>query len=85
MRTGLVVFGVVFVVLSGVLYLLSSQTFSATTMTSTPTDSDVRVSSASVNIPWEITAGIFLVGIVMTVFGLIMPGMHDVRDVRVYE
>jgi len=75
MRTSLIVFGVIFLVIGGLFYFMPMQQFSAgTTTTESGSATDVRTSSASVNIPveWAYASGI--IGFIFLLLGLAIPG-----------
>jgi len=74
MKTSLIVFGVIFLVLGGLLYFVPLQQFKADTTTVGAGGSDTRTSSASLTIPigWAYASAI--IGFVLLVFGLAIPG-----------
>lgn len=73
MRASLIIFGVIFLVIGALLYLVPMQSFQANTTTSGNGNTDVRSSSASVTVPvgWAYASAI--VGVVLLIFGLAIP------------
>ena len=69
MRTGLIIFGIIFLVIGGLLYFIPMQNFSA----QTTSGSDSRTSSASVTVPveWAYASGI--IGFLLLVLGFAIP------------
>jgi hypothetical protein len=78
MRTSLIVFGVIFLVLGGFFYFVPILNLSADTSTASGGSTDVRTSSASVTIPvgWAYASAI--IGFVLFVIGLAVPGRSRV-------
>ena len=70
MRISLVIFGVIFLVIGGLLYLVPMQEIKADTTTIGNGDTDTRTSSARVTIPvgWAFASAI--IGFVLLIFGL---------------
>jgi hypothetical protein len=82
MRTGLIVFGVIFLVLGGFLFFRPSQTAQATTTTVGEATADTRTSYATVTAPPSLTYASLLIGLVLLVLGFALPGprapvVHD--------
>ena len=73
MRTGLIIFGVIFLVIGVLLYFVPVQEIKADTTTVGADDLDARTSTASVTVPrgWAIAAG--TIGLVLLILGLVIP------------
>jgi hypothetical protein len=78
MKTGLVVFGIIFLVLGALLYLVPGQEFRANTTSVGDGNVDTRTSSASVVIPVQWAYAIGIIGLLLFVIGLIAPGSQVV-------
>jgi hypothetical protein len=74
MRTSLIVFGVIFLVIGGFLYLMPSQTAQATTTTVGENSSDTRTSYATVSVPLPVTYALLVIGLILAVLGFALPG-----------
>lgn len=77
MRTSLIIFGVIFLVIGGLLYFVPMQEF----MASTTTSGDIaRTSSARITIPiaWAIASGI--IGFVLLILGIVVPSPVIIRS-----
>jgi len=74
MRTSLVIFGVIFLVIGIALYLVPMQVIKANTTTIGNGGADTRTSSASVTVPiiWAFASAI--IGLVLLILGLVIPG-----------
>lgn len=81
MRFGLVVLGIIFLVLGGVLNFYPSQTFSAQTNVAAPGESNVVNSSAMLNIPVEWSYALLIMGALFLLIGLVMPGPTNTKVV----
>jgi hypothetical protein len=81
MRTSLIIFGVIFLVVGGLLYLMPMQVLRADTTTVGNGNIDSRTSSARVTVPvgWAIAS--VIIGFVLFVLGL-FPGPVTIRDSR---
>ena len=83
MRTSLIIFGVIFLVIGGLLYFVPMQQISADTTTASGNGNvDTRVSTASVAVPigWAYASAI--IGFVLLMLGILIPGpiaRHDPR------
>jgi len=73
MRTSLIIFGVIFLVIGGLLYLVPMQKITANTTTTGDTGTDTRTSSARVTVPAEWAFASALIGFILLVFGLAIP------------
>ena len=73
MKTGLIVFGVIFFVIGGLFFFLPSQTAQATTTTVGETTTDTRTSYATVSIPLPVTYAVLLIGLILLVLGFATP------------
>src|SRR3989338_2773521 len=74
MRTGLLVLGVIFLVLGGVLYFIPELTAGATTAVVDAEGADTRTAYASVLVSWPIILATLLIGLVLFLLGLALPG-----------
>lgn len=74
MKASLVIFGVIFLVVGVLLYLIPLQQISADTTTTGGGDVDTRTSSASVTVPVEWAYASAIIGFVLLVLGLVIPG-----------
>lgn len=74
MRASLVIFGVIFLVIGVLLYLVPLQQISANTSTAGGGSVDTRTSSASVSVPvvWAYASAV--IGFVLLLLGLLIPG-----------
>ena len=73
MRTGLIAFGIIFLVLGIMAYFIPTQTTSATTTTVAPDRTDTRTSYTSFDIPWVVTNAVLIIGGILMLAGLIIP------------
>lgn len=71
MKTGLIVFGVIFLVLGAVLYFIPTQTAGASTTTITEQGRDTARSYASVQVPWALSVAMIIIGFLLLVLGII--------------
>lgn len=81
MRTSLIVFGVIFLVIGGLLYFVPIQKISAnTTTTSAEGNVDNRTSSAKLTIPivWAYAAAI--IGFILLILGFAIPNSNKRSD-----
>lgn len=78
MRVSLIVFGVIFLVIGGLLYFVPLQQIQADTTTT----GDVRTSSASISVPvgWAYASSIL--GGILLILGLMIPAVSGVKGVR---
>ena len=82
MRTGLIIFGVIFLVVGALLYFVPMQQIQADTTTTEGGNTDTRTSSASVTVPvqWAYATGI--IGLILLVMGLAIPSSNRKRDTK---
>ena len=73
MKTGLVIFGVIFLVIGGLLYFVPMQQLKADTTTTGNGATDTRTSSATVTVPVEWAFGAGIIGLVLLVLGFVIP------------
>ena len=73
MRTGLIAFAVIVLVLGGLLYFVPTQTAQATTTTIGET-TDTRTSFATVTVPIVWTYTVLIAGLILLVLGFALPG-----------
>jgi len=81
MRTSLIIFGVIFLVVGGLLYFMPMQVLRADTTTVGNGNVDSRTSSARVTIPVEWAIASVVIGSVLFVLGL-FPSPVTRRDLR---
>lgn len=74
MRTSLVIFGVIFLVIGGLFYFMPSQTAKATTTTVGAVTTDTRTSYATVSVPLPVTYAVLAIGLILSVLGFALPG-----------
>lgn len=74
MRTSLIIFGVIFLVIGILLYVVPMQEIKADTTTLGNGDSDTRTSSARVTVPIEWAFASAIIGFVLLILGLVIPG-----------
>jgi len=74
MRASLIIFGVTFLVIGGLLYFMPMQEIKADTSTEGSGGADMRTSSASITVPvgWAYASAI--IGFILLMFGLVIPG-----------
>lgn len=73
MRTSLIIFGVIFLVIGGLLYFVPMQEIKADTTTTGNGNIDTRTSSARVTVPIEWAFASAIIGFVLLIFGLVIP------------
>ncbi|HJX05233.1 MAG TPA: hypothetical protein VJ461_00825 [Candidatus Nanoarchaeia archaeon] len=73
MKTGLIIFGVIFLVIGVLLYLVPMQEIKADTTTTGNGNTDTRTSSARVTVPIEWAFASAIIGFVLLIFGLVIP------------
>ena len=73
MRTGLIIFGIIFLILGGLLYLMPMQKISADTTTSNGENVDERTSSARLTVPVEWAYSTGIIGGVLLILGFMIP------------
>src|SRR3989338_4540217 len=73
MRFGLIVLGIIFLVLGGVLYYYPSQSFSAQTDSSTTGTTSQTTTSAAFSIPVEWSYAMIIMGGLFLLLGLVIP------------
>jgi hypothetical protein len=81
MKTSLIIFGVIFLVIGGIFYFYPTQTASATTTTNPDTGlPDVRTSSASVQIPSSVTYAMLAIGAILLILGFVLGNTERRSD-----
>lgn len=80
MKTSLIIFGVIFLVIGVVLYLVPMQQFGANTTTIGNGNTDTRTSSAGVTIPVEWAYASAIIGFILLVLGFVIPGSSRRSD-----
>ena len=73
MRTSLIIFGVIFLVIGGLLYFVPIQKIKAYTTTIGNGNVDSRTSSARVTVPAEWAFASAIIGFVLLMLGLVIP------------
>ena|SRR3989344_5063785 len=73
MRTGLIVFGVIFLVIGALLYFVPMQEIKADTTTIGEGNIDTRTSSARITVPIEWAYSSAIIGFVLLMLGLVIP------------
>lgn len=73
MRSGLFIFGMIFLAVGGLLYFIPMQRVSADTTTTGDGTIDIRTSSAGVTVPVEWAYTSLILGLFLTVAGLVAP------------
>ncbi len=78
MRASLIIFGIIFLVIGGLLYFVPLQKFNVNTTTTGTGGANAQTSSASFTVPigWSFTAAI--IGLVLLILGLVIPGSSRV-------
>jgi hypothetical protein len=79
MRTSLIIFGVIFLVIGGLLYFLPLQQIKADTTTVGNGTSDTRTSSAQVTVPAEWALASAIIGLILLILGMVIasPGRRS--------
>ena len=80
MRTSLIIFGIIFLVIGGLLYFVPMQKISANTTTVGTGSTDTRTSSASVVVPVEWAYASLVIGFVLLILGLVIPDSYRKGD-----
>ncbi len=80
MKTSLIIFGVIFLVLGAVLYFVPMQEFKANTTTTEDGNVDNRTSSANVTIPIVYAYASAVIGLILLILGFVIPGSNKRRD-----
>lgn len=76
MKTGLIVFGILFLVIGGLIYSLPTQDFAAETTTTGEGNTNTYTSTASVDVPKEWAYASAIIGMILLVMGLAIPGKN---------
>lgn len=85
MRTSLIIFGVIFLVIGGLLYFVPVQQIKADTTTSGGGNVDTRTSSASITVPVGWAYASATIGFVLLIFGLAIPNPRGKSKKDSYE
>lgn len=82
MRISLIVFGVIFLVIGGLLFFVPNQEFKADTTTTEDGVTDTQTSTARINVPiaWAFTATI--IGFILLALGLIISSSTNMSSSR---
>src|SRR3989344_1441694 len=81
MRTGLIVFGVIFLVLGALLYFVPTPSAGATVVL----EQSARTWYASLAVPISITYAILAIGVILFILGLVLPGEVVVKTEKAAE
>src|SRR3989344_6636865 len=73
MRASLIIFGVIFLVIGGLLYIVPMQEVKADTTTIGNGNVDSRTSSARITVPAEWAFASAIIGFVLLILGLVVP------------
>jgi uncharacterized membrane protein len=76
MKASFVIFGVIFLVLGAVLYLVPMQEFEADTTTTDGENVATRTSYANITIPVIYTYASIVIGLILLIFGLMIPSSN---------
>jgi len=82
MKTSLIIFGVIFLVIGMMLYLIPMQRVSADTTTIGNSGVDTRTSSASVTVPVAWAFASALIGLILLILGISISGSTRRNDSR---
>ena len=82
MRTSLIIFGVIFLAISVLLYFVPLQQIKADTTTTEGGKTDIRTSSASVSIPVEWAYASGAIGLILFILGLGIPSSNKKSDTK---
>ncbi|MFA4953582.1 MAG: hypothetical protein WC584_05140 [Candidatus Pacearchaeota archaeon] len=80
MRTGLIIFGVIFLVIGALLYFVPMQEIKANTTTTDGGNVDNRTSSANVTVPIEWAYASGAIGLILFILGLVIPNPNRRSD-----
>ena len=80
MNSSLIIFGVIFLVIGGLLYIMPMQVLTADTTTAGNGGTDSRTSSARVTVPVEWAYASAIIGFVLLLFGLVIPNPSIKND-----
>jgi|SRR3989344_9135260 len=73
MRTSLIIFGVIFLVIGGLLYFVPMQEVKADTTTVGDGGVDTRTSSARITVPVQWAYSSVIIGFILLIFGMVIP------------
>jgi hypothetical protein len=74
MKITLIIFGIIFLVVGGLLYFVPTQAIQADTTTTEGGESDIRSSTASITVPVGIAYSSAIIGFILLILGLLIPG-----------
>jgi len=80
MRTSLIIFGVIFLVIGILLYFIPLQEIQANTTTAGSGGVDTRTSSASVTVPVMWAFASIIIGLVLLILGFMIPSPNRRND-----
>lgn len=80
MRTGLIVFGVIFLVIGILLYVVPAQVFGAKTTTTENGNTNTSTASAYFNIPIQWAYAFGAIGILLLIFGFAIPASNITKE-----
>jgi hypothetical protein len=76
MKTSLVIFGVIFLVIGALLFFVPMQQIEADTTTTDGGNTDIRTSSASVTVPAGWAYASMIIGLILLVLGFVIPNSN---------
>jgi len=80
MRTSLIIFGVIFLVIGALLYFVPIQQIKANTSTTDGDNTDIRTSSVSLKVPVEWAFATEIIGFILLIFGVTVPNSDKRKD-----
>jgi len=80
MKTSLIIFGVIFLVLGALLYFVPMQEFKANTTTTGDGDTDRRTSSVDITIPIVYAYASTIIGLILLILGFVIPSSSKKID-----
>ena len=81
MRTSLIIFGVIFLVIGALLYFVPIQQIKANTSTTDGDNTDIRTSSVSLKVPVEWAFATEIIGFILLIFGVTVPNSDKRKEI----